>query len=832
MLATPTRDPGIISLPEQEDATATLTRADSTTYLFDQDSLDKAMFVYRINYLVNPSKALKNGSTTVEIIVSSKAPGTDPVRTFDTSNPQALVRNLLLRTQQQKDSIRAAKQTRLFTYKSDFTKSIPNNLVPQIRQSIRKPVLQTKQTVVTRLVSDLTTENKLQPVIEVNRNLYSQTSTAIDNTMLRKVSNDLLYESGLDPASIAGSKTNTIIPAKHMLAGTISAKNKTATSLSSNTTGVDFLMSSLLSTTTVENQLQITGNSYMTTFETTTNDSWITVSETLSIPQQRLAGLSSFYLIFKIKNSRGVTLQTVWKPINHQAQLGVLRLPVSPPIIRTQKIGSFGQNVIQTKQIDPHGTSIRLYRKTTSSTQTNKGSAAYTLVGEMKAEKGDDYVRFVDFYSSTQPTIYRAVSVNADGNMSCEFSSMVVRTVRGPVAKTSSTQNLSRFVSISSEIQTTAIVLTLSKFPSSGPVAFRVLRRDVTLKSEEPTMVGDVTLIDSSGVDSTTVVDTSPKLGRIYEYRVQLIHASGKVDDSSTVHLVRFEPVTANIMSIVVTPPAIEQNGANVDVTFEISKEIIENSADRIKALLNQQGFIGEFQDEIIADRSRLGNIFAITVKRHNLTTGETEDFGVVTSETFSDRALGTARGVSSLEPGNEYKYTLTAFARNIETLLPTLEKSDTTKPSLAYSYLPSEWLHPLTLSEGSIVSQSSLNRNHSRNDLTFGEVSDIKEFTVSLAETLPSIYDGKASLLDNKSIALRWKVQGSITKIDHFLIVLDILGMRTVVGKAHNISSTNSLQFIDKLENGESGGLVYLIIPVYYDYSRGPEFKTNVVVV
>lgn len=831
MLATPTRDPGIISLPEVEDATATLTRADSTTYLFDQDSIDKAMFVYRVNYLVNPSKALKNGSTTVEIIVSSKAPGTDPVRTFDTSNPQALVRNLLLRTQQQKDSIRAAKQTRLLTYKSDFTKFIPNNLVPQLRQSIRKPVLQTKQTVVTKLVSELTTENKLEPVIEINRNLYSQTS-AVDNATLRKVSNELLYESGLDPASIAGSKTNTIVPAKHMLAGTIPAKKNVANNISSNNSGVELLTNSLLSTTTVENQLQVTENSYITTFETTTSDSWITVSETLSIPQQKLAGLSSFYLIFKIKNSRGVTLQTVWKPINHQAQLGVLRLPVTPPVIRTQKIGSFGQNVIQAKQIDPHGTSIRLYRKTTSSTQTNKGSAAYTLVGEMKAEKGDDYVRFVDFYSSTQPTIYRAVSVNADGNMSCEFSSMVVRTARGPVAKTSSTQNLSRFVSISSEIQTTAIVLTLSKLPSSGPVAFRVLRRDITLKSEESTMIGDVTLIESSGVDSINIVDTSPKLGRIYEYRVQLIHASGKVDDSSTVHLVRFEPVTANIMSIVVTPPAIEQNGANVDVTFEISKEIIENSADRIKALLNQQGFIGEFQDEIIADRSRLGNIFAITVKRHNLTTGETEDFGVVTSETFSDRALGNARGVSSLEPGNEYKYTLTAFARNIETLLPTLEKSDTTKPSLAYSYLPSEWLHPLTLSEGSIVSQSSLNRNHSRNDLTFGEVSDIKEFTVSLAETLPSIYDGKASLLDNKSIALRWKVQGSITKIDHFLIVLDILGMRTVVGKAHNISSTNSLQFIDKLENGESGGLVYLIIPVYYDYSRGPEFKTNVVVV
>lgn len=833
MLATLTRDQNIISLPEQEDTTATLTRVDSTTYLFEQTALDRAMFVYRVNYRLNPEKALRNGSTTVEVIVSARAPGSDPVRTFDTTNPEALVRNLLLRSQRQKDSVRSSKQNQLFVYKSDFTKVIPNNLVPQLRQSIRKPVLQVNQQIVTRQVSELRTENKLEPVIEINRNLYSQTtSVATDNVVLRKAANDILNESNTDPAMIAGARTNTVVPAKHMLAGTIPAKRKSSTSLSSNSSAVDVLVDSLLSTTSVENQQQLNGNSYMTTSVVTSEDSWVSVTETLSIPQQTLTGLSSFYLIFKIKNSRGITLQTISKLVNHSSQLNTLRLPVTPPSLRPQKLGVFGQNVIQAKQLDKHGASIRLYRKTTSSTQTSKGSAAYTLVGELKAEPGDEYVRFVDYYSSTQPTIYRAMTVNADGNMGFEFSSLVVRTERGTVAKKSVVQQSARFVSIATELQANAIVVNVSKFPSSGPIAFQVLRKDLTLKETEPTKIGDIQLLEASGTDTVAVVDRTPKLGRVYEYQVQLIHAAGKVDTSSVVHVVRFQPTSKNVMNLNVTPPAIERNGSNVDVTFEITKEILENSADQIKELLTQQGFVGEFQDEIISDRERLGNLFAVTVKRQNLTTGETEDFGVVTSQTFSDREVGISRGVSSLEPGNEYKYTLTAFARNIESLLPKLEKTDDSKPSLAYTYLPSEWLHPLTLSEGTSVSASSLARNHSRNDFTFGVVSDIKEFSVSLAENIPSLYDAKARLLDNKSVVLKWKVQGDITKIDHFIVLLDILGMRTIVGKSHNVSSTNSLQFIDKLENGESGGLVYLIVPVYYDYSRGPELKTNVVVV
>ena len=56
---------------------------------------------------------------------------------------------------------------------------------------------------------------------------------------------------------------------------------------------------------------------------------------------------------------------------------------------------------------------------------------------------------------------------------------------------------------------------------------------------------------------------------------------------------------------------------------------------------------------------------------------------------------------------------------------------------------------------------------------------------------------------------------------------------LRTTVGKAHSlVGNSNTIEWIDLLENNESGGLTYVIIPIYLDYSYGVETRTNEILV
>ena len=81
-------------------------------------------------------------------------------------------------------------------------------------------------------------------------------------------------------------------------------------------------------------------------------------------------------------------------------------------------------------------------------------------------------------------------------------------------------------------------------------------------------------------------------------------------------------------------------------------------------------------------------------------------------------------------------------------------------------------------------------------------------------------------------AILIQWSLNGNIDLVDHFIIVLNVLGIKTIVGTAHNISNSSYFEFVDLLTNNEGGSIFYHIIPVYYDYSRGPEIKTGKIVI
>ena len=342
-------------------------------------------------------------------------------------------------------------------------------------------------------------------------------------------------------------------------------------------------------------------------------------------------------------------------------------------------------------------------------------------------------------------------------------------------------------------------------------------------------LVDKPTLLLNQQGSKMEFVDSGVTAGHVYRYFCEFLYKNGTVVPGSEV-LVEHQPETSNVIDTAILN--LTKDPASPEVSFTIRSSFIETNETKIKSALERQGLSGFFNDSL--NRADLQRLVAHKVSRTNLMTGDVEEFGVFTDPEFSDTRLGAVRNVSPLEQGCDYRYTIVTHFRPADSLLTeyTQEVTNTQTPSLSYSYKPSKWRHPVTLLHGNLVSQDSLRTNWSNDQFTFGQVGKITHVTAAFGDAHPAIVSATASRVNDKLTRIRWVVQGTTSKIDHFVVSVEILGVRSVVGKAHNLSESGQYQFVDALENNERGGLVYYVLPVYHDWTRGKEVATNMVVV
>jgi hypothetical protein len=217
------------------------------------------------------------------------------------------------------------------------------------------------------------------------------------------------------------------------------------------------------------------------------------------------------------------------------------------------------------------------------------------------------------------------------------------------------------------------------------------------------------------------------------------------------------------------------------------------------------------------------------------------EDMGIFMGSEFSDRTQGAGKGVKPVQAGCEYEYAITTHFRSAQTLLGTFELTvtDTTNPARSYSYSPAKWQNPIILGEGNIVSTTSLQRNHSSSSFTSATVGSVIHLRLSLAVNTPLIQNALAIPMGSNKVLVQWELKGNAKEIDHFLITREELGMNVVVGKAHAMTDSKTIQFVDcfeskKVDRRESyeGAVAYLITPVLYDYTLGATTKTLQIIV
>jgi len=79
-----------------------------------------------------------------------------------------------------------------------------------------------------------------------------------------------------------------------------------------------------------------------------------------------------------------------------------------------------------------------------------------------------------------------------------------------------------------------------------------------------------------------------------------------------------------------------------------------------------------------------------------------------------------------------------------------------------------------------------------------------------------------RVAKLESGVAQVKWRVQGALQTIDHFLIISEKLGMQSIVGRVHGFSNNGAFVFEDDSGRSEVGEVTYYILTVFNDYSRG----------
>lgn len=791
-------------------------------------------FKYEVNYRTDPRKAVQNKSILVKIMASTKALTIQPNKILTQFNPDQLIKNILQKSSTSKDQSRGQVSNVFFTYMSDISSKIPNDkttlltLNPTIQTLLPQVVLKKDRLVKLKSVQEITNTNIIMPVLENNISLSIVPPDLVRNTSVAKtVSLGMVTKRGIDPAQISGAPTRTIQSARNVSSGMIAQPSQALTKLHLNDNQKVSFVGNLVNPINPTNHLQLRPTDFVNVLVDSPRTT-LDIQEYLYIPTGMLQ-LDEFFLVFQLTNNVGIPVQTITITVPHSKNVANLQIPTVPPKMVVLQTGLPGRNIVQVKQMDPNAVGVAVYRKEIKKS-VPVVDAAFTFIGNVNAKYGEDFQRMEDAVNNFNTILYRAIPYNTHNIKAGEFTSAGALPLKRPHANKYDRKH--NFVSVLGEVVSNAISVEIRNVPP-GVCLVKLQKRNLTTHEQDFTLVAKPSLITNEETSAPIfVTDNDIQEDRIYEYQVLLLYPDGTEEIGANNLVIKYEPVTANIVETTVTKPTVVQSGTDLDVQFNLASSLIPTNLDLIKSTLDKQGLLSFFQDAVGNEKEKLQNIIAYNVKRTNVTTGEVEDFGIVSDANFSDKKYGQVQGVKNLEPGYEYRYTVTTYFRSAETTLTAATRSVSTSQNQSYTLQPSKWFHPVTLKKGNVVSDKSLARNHSQNVFSFGAVGNIVTTNVSLANILPSVAQASAQKFGKGSILVQWRVQGRVTKIDHFIVILEMMGMRTVVGKSHNVSESNYFQFVDTLTDGEHGKLTYYIVPVFYDFTRGTEITTNEVVI
>lgn len=418
--------------------------------------------------------------------------------------------------------------------------------------------------------------------------------------------------------------------------------------------------------------------------------------------------------------------------------------------------------------------------------------------------------------------IYRVVPIGAFNAVSPTFSDQVV---------TRDSRFYNKFVSVVVVPSKMGTTIELRGF-SHDVAAVQVIRRDMTLIENSYTRIGDIQIVapDNRNRNPIFVYDYDLKPGHVYEYSTILTLRRGTTQQfgSSVIeYLAYVDGVDTHVSDVMISA------GQNPDVSFNILTRIAKSNMDDVVAMLEAQNLKTYFSDDILNEKEKLESLIAHNVVRVNLTEGIREDFGVITDSLFVDSVHRKRNSVSDIDVHNEYRYEISALLRTPETMIEELVR---TKKDLItkkeYSFKPSKFFHPITLSRGNISTPATINARYGRKPMMFGRVGNLEVVNVTFSRDVLTLTNAIATRRSIDDVYITWTVDGELNTIDHFVIMSVCNGVKRIVGTSHPHFDTQECKFNHRLTPADYGYVHYAIVPVLNDYTQMAEISTNDLVI
>lgn len=784
--------------------------------------------IYNVSFSFNPKLAIQQNAAVVTINATTKLGNSTKtpllIRGFSAKD---ITENLL-----QQNNIYNQSSQRSIKYDASTSVDIRAFISKSPRFLTSPDMLKT--IFVNENVEALNTLNKNFNVLDKNINATVASTYSPTTFNLQEQKNKLRYVQKIDPASLYQRGTNAIVPASKTYSGLIPARNYVQSLQNLNAKNI---IASQLAKTQALTQNDLNSNKFITTIRKISTD-LITLSKTISIPLSKL-GKSDFKFVIELYDINDRILQSIDKFVPHNTNLSAL-IPTIPPKVSPRANLGIGNIGIDVQQLDPYAKGIAVYRKILKTQQQNKTSK-FEKVAEFSLLAGNRPYTFRDKITTSNDIVYRFIPYNENKTLSSVFTSTIQKINNSLLNKKSERR---AFCVMDYAFDPQALIVKANSFPVEA-VAIRFYRRNISKNDLQYTPITGFIRRNTNGNIPVRVVDRDVRKYQIYEYKVGIMYIDGIEELAPQLLTLEYRPIDQNIATASITNIKNMGYGSGLrDITFDIQYSIDDNQYSKLKDLLTKQNYLAEYQEQIKENRDFLKTLLSYRVMRLNLTTCELEDFGVITSTNFSDRKYGSARGVKPILEDTEYKYKVITYIRDPETLYPTINRqvnAGTSKKSLlsknltkSYTLYPYEWLQPITLRTGTTYTDKSVINTYPNTlaSFEFGNIVDIQEFSITILGDLPTIENARVTEIQNRGCFIQWDVKGDVNKIDHFIITLDIVGMKTIVGAAHNINSTGKFEFLDPLTNGERGQITYFITPVYYDDTQGSVSQTNTILV
>jgi hypothetical protein len=491
-------------------------------------------------------------------------------------------------------------------------------------------------------------------------------------------------------------------------------------------------------------------------------------------------------------------------------------LPKSAPLVADTIVSKKSFTTLHVNLNDKHADYVTVYKKSISNVTPRLIDDGYELVYDKLPTHAGNVDVSIDATNVNSTNVYRIIPHGQSKTMSSHFTNVIVSPDR---------YKLPKIASVTTYSTRNGVIVEVRSFPRDV-VSVNIQRKDLTLREKTYTYVGTTTLTSKTSSEALFFVDSdSLKEFHVYEYVAKLTYKSGLtcVAGSSVIEYLTFiDGIVTKLSDLAVSYP-------DLDVTFSVNTSILSTNTDDVKLLLEKQGMLNYFNNDILNDRNKLQSLIAHNITRVNLTLGIKEDFGVVTDANFSDRAMRSVSMVSDLNQLCDYRYEIAALIRSPETLLESYVKTSVDKSTnKTYKYSPIKFLHPNTLNKGSISNVETTRLRHSKKNMMFGKVGNIEKVDVSFEKNDVSMTDLKAYQQDYSTVIISWKIDGVQSRIDHFIISKMINNVKRVVGKSHPHFANGNCKFLLKLENEDKGDISFIVMPILNDYSNASEYKTN----